>query len=77
MQVFDKRSLPERTPPRDDRKAYLLNLNPRAMRAFKLAGIEIDQLIEPHKGAVGMFLPDLFLVFSRTWPADRIVLTAQ
>lgn len=52
VQVFDRWPLPSSRPSASDTRAYMLNLNSRALRAFKLFDVEVNPLIAPHGGSI-------------------------
>lgn len=50
VQVYERWDMPSGEPKSTDTRAYLLNLTPRSLRAFKQFGVDVTPLVAPHNG---------------------------
>ncbi len=57
FQVFDEAKFPAVRFSQQDRRAYMLTLTSRALRAFKLAGVNVDPITAAQGGRVGKLPP--------------------
>jgi hypothetical protein len=53
FQVYERSELPERNPPAEDTRAFLLKLNSRAMEAFDKADVAVESLVPLSNGKIG------------------------